>query len=118
MIYNDGVKTDGKLRVVECPRCHNEQFGEADQFCIICGMRLYNLCLGEPEYDNFGNYAGSGEQHINPSNARFCAICGTKTTFFEEGLLVPYDKFESSGEKSTVKEFLSTDADSDDELPF
>ena len=119
MIYDDGVKTDENLRVLECLNCHNTQIAEWDKYCIICGTSLYNLCVGEPILDNFGNYDGPGEQHINPSNARFCAICGAKTIFFDKGLLKSFDKVQIS-EATEIKHFPQTaEVDNEDEaLPF
>ena len=28
--------------------------------------------------------------HLNPDDARYCEICGSRTVYFEKGLLKPY----------------------------
>ena len=54
MIYDDGVQVDENMRVVECPRCENEVFSTKAGHCKICGLSLYNVCEGEPEFDSNG----------------------------------------------------------------
>ena len=105
MIYDDGVKTNEYLRVLECPCCGNNQIGDEDRHCIICRTSLYNECEGEDIVDDWGNYQGKGEQHRNPSNARFCAICGAKTLFFEKGFLKPYTEVKDNLLSGKVKKF-------------
>ena len=109
MIYNDGVKTDEYLRVLECPCCGNDQIGDGDRHCIICGTSLYNECEGEDVVDDWGHFQGKGEQHRNPSNARFCAICGAKTLFFEKGFLKPYTEVKETILSGKVKNFYQID---------
>lgn len=119
MIYSDGIKTDEKLRVLECPNCKNTQFGKRDQYCIICGTILYNECLGQDRYDDRGHYQGTDEKHINPGNARFCASCGTKTVFFDKGFLVPFNEYiETTTGEITQLPQVEVELDSDGDLPF
>ena len=92
--YNDGVPYDEEtMRVKICPRCHNQQFGSSAQFCRICGLDLYNRCDGMEE-DQWGNwYPNENAMHANPSNARFCEICGRPTLFYTQKLLCDYTEF-------------------------
>lgn len=54
MIYDDGVQVDENMRVVEFPRCENEVLSTNAGHCKICGLSLYNVCEGEPEFDSNG----------------------------------------------------------------
>lgn len=89
-IFYDGVELDKNNRAKKCPKCGNGLFSHGARFCRICGTSLYNRCLGEPVVDFFGNRAGH-EYHTNDGNARFCGICGSRTTFFTEGFLVSWN---------------------------
>lgn len=89
MIYDDGVKMDEDMRVVECPRCGNEVFSDRAKYCKICGLQVYNYCEGETEYDYNGNVIDV-HCHKNNGDARFCEICGQPTVFFKEELLRPW----------------------------
>ncbi|GLB58978.1 hypothetical protein [Cytobacillus sp. NCCP-133] len=90
MIYDDGVQVDENMRVVECPRCENEVFSTNAGHCKICGISLYNVCEGEPEFDSNG-YQIDTIYHQNPGDARFCESCGRPTTFNKTGILKPWD---------------------------
>ncbi len=82
---------DESKKVKRCPRCDNEQISRDATYCIICGLSLFNLCEGDEIFDNYRNADGKGQQHENLSNARFCEKCGSRTLFFKEGFLSPYD---------------------------
>lgn len=90
MIYDDGVQVDENMRVVECPRCENEVFSTNAGHCKICGISLYNVCEGEPEFDSNG-YQIDTIYHHNPGDARFCESCGRPTTFNKTAILKPWD---------------------------
>lgn len=99
MIY-DGIELDKNKRVLVCPICNSEQIGTNDEFCKICGTRLYNFCLN---FNSEGlDYCNSGEKL--DGNARFCPYCGNKTYFLQENILKPW-------KKPDYEEF-------DDNLPF
>ena len=53
MIYDDGVEHED-MRVIECPRCENEEFSQDAGYCKICGLGAYNYCEGEAQYDLSG----------------------------------------------------------------
>ena len=93
MIYNDGVEMDNELKVTLCPRCENEVMSEGAEHCKICGLSLYNYCLGEIISDPNSNHPDYTEYHKNVSDARFCESCGAATTFFEQNILEPWEKF-------------------------
>lgn len=99
MDYNDGIPYDPKtMRVRECPRCHNSQFQDNSLYCRICGLELYNICIGNEERDSWGNPIYSN-QHKNPSNARFCEICGKPTVYNIRGILPQWNEYEKSVQK-------------------
>lgn len=85
MIYNDGVPMDDNYRVKYCPRCKNHEIDSDSKFCQICGLSLYNVCVGDWNEDS--------PEHKNKSNARYCRICGRPTTYFQHDLLISYDKY-------------------------
>lgn len=92
MIYDDGVSMNNDQKVNICPRCENEIMSGDAEYCKICGLRLYNYCLGERMTDPNGNYPDYYRYHKNDSDARFCESCGAPTTFFEENILESWEK--------------------------
>ena len=87
MFYNDGPEMDENMRIIRCPRCGNEIFDDDAEYCQICGLALYNYCVGQLIYDDFGNVEGRDKQHKNKGNARYCKYCGAETTYVQEGIL-------------------------------
>lgn len=73
--YNDGIKTNENKRVIECPVCENEKFTKGLYYCKICGLERYNYC----------SHPDCGQP--NDGNARYCRYCGSKTVYFNKGLL-------------------------------
>ncbi len=82
MIYSDGVPMDDNGRVRYCPRCRNQELDLDSEYCQICGLTLYNTCIGDWQHDM--------PKHKNKSNARFCKICGLPTTYNHQNILRPY----------------------------
>lgn len=74
--YDEVIKTNEDNRVVQCPVCENEDFTEGLYFCKICGTERYNYCS---DNDNCGQ--------VNDGNARYCKYCGSRTVYFNRGLL-------------------------------
>lgn len=91
-----GVAVNKEKRVIECPKCSNEVFSHSAKFCKICSTPLYNHCLGDPITDSFGNEVDR-VFHINDGNARYCKTCGSKTEYYNQGLL---NKWEVSTQKN------------------
>lgn len=61
-----------------CDNCQNEYIIKNSNFCHVCGTDLRNLCTNENCKNN----------NISlPYNARFCNLCGAKSTFFKDGKL-------------------------------
>ncbi|HHX23710.1 MAG TPA: hypothetical protein GX723_06835 [Thermoanaerobacterales bacterium] len=119
MIYDDGVEMNEDMRVSTCPRCENEEFSEEAEYCRICGLRAYNYCEGEPEYD-WNGYQTDTHYHRNPSNARYCETCGNPTIFFKEKILRPWKDVNNELEAeddSAFAEVVAT-ADDPDDFPF
>ena len=81
-MFYEKIELGSTLRVIECPKCKNEEFGKDADFCRICGSHLHNKCEGE--WNDRDEYV---VQHDNPGNARFCETCGKPTYFFTNGFL-------------------------------
>ncbi|MDD6069423.1 MAG: ImmA/IrrE family metallo-endopeptidase [Clostridiales bacterium] len=121
MFFNDGVDFDEEtLRVNICPVCGNEEFREEATFCKICGTNLYNECEGIPDQDMYGEtiYINT---HRNPSNARYCEICGKPTYFLKNRILTDYKTYLAN--KEAEEAFIanipaSTNVSDDNEDPF
>lgn len=132
MKYTDGVEYDeDTLKIKICPTCGNEEFSDNSSFCRICGTDLFNNCIGEEDADING-YITIYNQHANPSNARFCEICGKETLFYRKGILKSYQEYQQEKEaEEQVEAFLASQAqaapeqeskpffpDFNNELPF
>lgn len=65
---------NGKLK--ECPSCKNEETDIDGDYCQICGKKLINICSNQ-------------ECSLSPlpSNARYCPVCGNRSTFLDAGFL-------------------------------
>jgi len=116
--FNDRV-----FKVTKCPRCLNEDIEDDAAFCIICGMSLLNMCDGYYE----SGISGDPIQHSNPSNARFCHICGSPTAYSRLKILPPYrvalEKMRKEKEQEDLlrRELAERDIDPDlffDDEPF
>lgn len=90
MKYICNYNSDKDNKLLECPKCHNEEILDGS-YCKICGFELFNRCTNF-ETDDFGNIVG-GCAEICDTNARYCHKCGFKTTFFENGLLCNYKDY-------------------------
>lgn len=113
MHYHSGVKYDpDTMRVLECPKCGNEDFDEKAEYCKICGTPLYNYCLGEVDIDAFGNGTEDIIRHKNPSNARYCETCGRPTEFYNRKLIQDYEQENMEIENSNEP------FSDDDDIPF
>lgn len=102
MIFR-GFDVDENGKAIVCPRCGNEEISEHATYCKICGTILINMCTNV-DYDERGvQIWGCGA--TADGNARYCIKCGAETTFFREGLLLPWDK-ELEEEKAKHREHL------------
>ena len=102
MRYDDGIDLNDEARAITCPACNNDDVD--GEYCKICGTHIINRCS-----NNF-----SGCEKLADGNARYCIECGTKTTFFANGILKPWNEY--NHDKYASGEAAVTD-DSDD-LPF
>lgn len=94
-----------KLKI--CPQCNNEETGVNGQFCQICGELLVNACTKD-------------DCHIVlPSNARYCYVCGSMSTFFSNDYLISWEEEQEYTEKEqSSKSWVDEIPDFDEELPF
>lgn len=99
MIYKRLETYDnGKLK--ECPICQNEETNIEGDFCQICGTSLVNHCSNE----DCSNYDPL------PSNARYCPLCGARSTFYRANILLDWNAPEGP--------FMTIPDGIDEELPF
>ena len=128
-----GPKTNLDNRLSVCPVCENEEFSTEARYCRICGLNRINICEGIWD-DNYYGYGNGGHiHHENPPNARFCETCGTRTLFYNSGIIEPWkivlgmemDEIDILPEpiKRTEKEAVViatpiTADDDDNDLPF
>lgn len=94
-----------------CPQCDNEEFTTGEH-CKICGTTVVNKCTGSnSQVDYYGRELQCGT--YLEGNARYCSICGSKSTYLTSGHLVDWKEARS---KNLLTE---TDLDlSDLDLPF
>lgn len=124
--YNDGVPYNpSTMRVIICPRCGIPQSPDEDIRCWACGFDLYNVCIGYEKRDAAGNIIDYLDTHLNPTNARFCEICGKPTTYSRYGILPDwkdYDRIndirESEKEDSPITWVSNSIPTGDEDLPF
>jgi len=88
MVYS-GIQVNKQGRVTKCPVCENEEHIANSLFCMICSKPLINQCILATDSD-YG-YERCSHTEFLPGNARYCPYCGSKTTFFESGLLNAWD---------------------------
>lgn len=96
-------------RIKKCPRCFNEEFSEGANYCIICGLPLYNFCDGSGNADLHN--ALIGKVHLNPPEARYCEICGAPTKYFRLGALPTYQDAITEKAEDLVRAGVAPDID-------
>ncbi len=102
MIYPKlDTRENGKL--TECPNCKNEETDIEGDYCQICGRNLINKCSYDDCYYN----------EPLPSNARYCPICGNRSTFYNAGFLKEWN-YEDSPNSFLDIPFIPDD----EQLPF
>lgn len=70
-----------------CPRCYCDNIPDEAIYCRNCGLELH------------GNYCSNTSCELNdrdeplpfPHDYCFCEICGSKTIFYEQGIIQPHD---------------------------
>ena len=70
MIYSK-IELNEKNKPKKCPICDNEETLVDGNYCQICGTYLLNECSNET--------CGASL----PSNARYCSICGSRSTYLQ-----------------------------------
>ena len=86
MIYKE-FETYTSKKLIQCPRCQNEQTNIQGEYCQICGSYLVNRCIGDCNYIGNCSY-----NMILPTNARYCPISGNKSIFYDQGFLQDWDQ--------------------------
>ena len=113
MIYNTSLVVDSNDKLITCPVCQNTEFDPAGFYCKICGKPRANFCADESSHENCGR--------LNKANSRYCEYCGSKTVFFNAGLLTPWEDVpdeEKSEEQPAETNTSGFSAVETDELPF
>lgn len=100
MIYPK-LETYENGKLLECPRCKNEETNLEGDYCQICGRSIVNYCSSD-----------DCSKNPLPSNARYCPICGNHSTFYDLGFLNDWNYTEpGSG-------FMNIPDPVDESLPF
>ncbi len=121
-------KTNNEGFLEKCIRCDNQKL--IGNFCHICGAPVKNFCSNY--YDAEDDYHTCRHSEPLLGNARFCPDCGSKSTFYQNGILVDWniehdkymqkEEFESRTPVKDVKNssngFMSIPDEIDEELPF
>lgn len=110
MIYK-GFELDKEGRARTCPQCENEEV--SGQYCKVCSVNVVNRCTNVD--NNFGPECGA----LADGNARYCIHCGSKTTFFADGLLKDWQEERGQQVAATVKKspLYEDDPFASDEVP-
>ena len=82
MIYPE-FEVDEKSQLIQCPWCGNEEIDDKAEYCKVCCKPVINKCT------NFNC------DELAVGNARYCILCGAKTTFYEYGLLKDWQEVTS-----------------------
>lgn len=69
---------------VTCPHCKNPDCDIEDTFCFNCGKPLWNRCTD-------GNCPMTDENQSLAPNMVYCPICGSLSTFAEDGYITTQD---------------------------
>lgn len=88
-------------KLKQCPICANEETQINGEFCQICGTHLVNLCTN------------ANCRTILPTNARFCSLCGSQSSFYKDDILSTWED-----ENNNQNSWLDEIPDFDEELPF
>ncbi len=91
MNYGPSIPYDeDTMKITKCPRCLYDAHREESQFCIMCGLNLFNTCE---------------QNHSNPPDARFCSICGEPTALYEASILKSYKEILKANADEATAEF-------------
>lgn len=104
MKYNSNISLDENSKATICPRCENELLLDGN-YCNICGLYLINHC-DDREYRDYEN---SPCGQLLDNNSRFCPCCGNESTFYNDGILKPWN---------ADIPFTNTSDDQNDEFVF
>ena len=90
MIYSGAeLKESGQAK--ECLQCKNEEHLADAEFCMICGKPVINRCTSAIDQSVPNEYWQCSHNEPLPGNARYCPYCGSKTTFYVQGILFAYN---------------------------
>lgn len=120
-----GYELDEIGRAKICPRCENENI--QGFYCQVCGTYLINKCTG---ISGNNGYPYNGPWHeiqgcgkFLSGDARFCTECGSSSTFYEQGLLIDWEKEKEAKESESFSnsdrpQLQVVNFDTNDDLPF
>lgn len=93
-------------KLSECPKCKNEETEIEGCYCQICGIDLVNKCPNQL----------CSNSDILPSNARYCPVCGEKSSFFMNEILPDWKPRLTQGTQKNFFDLMGITVD--EELPF
>lgn len=89
MMVFPGIEMSENYRAVICPTCGNSEIAGNENFCMICGERVVNLCSRYAEEVDF--IPNDNCHNLLRGNARYCPYCGAESTFFKRRILNGWD---------------------------
>lgn len=91
-MHYPGYHLDEDSKATTCPRCGNSQHLTRDEgeYCPQCGLHLVNRCTRKDEDYNGNEYYDCSASL--PGNFRHCPQCGNPSTFYENGILLPWQE--------------------------
>jgi len=114
MVYKENIFLDNNSKAIRCPKCDNEHILAEGEYCHICGTYLVNKCDNRDAQGNFDDPCG----HLLSANARFCTMCGSKSTFFNEGILKPWNESDGNLGFLKIPDGIPGAEEVDEDLPF
>ncbi|MGE5631588.1 MAG: ImmA/IrrE family metallo-endopeptidase [Caulobacteraceae bacterium] len=95
--YLYAIETDEYGHALSCPTCGNTEIAD-EHYCPNCNTYLIQECTNEiRSIDIMGNQEYKFScGNIPDGNARYCECCGNKTSFYLQGLLPHWRKYQES----------------------
>ena len=98
-----GIELDENHKAFFCPQCYNTNISEYGEYCQVCGAFIVNRCC--EEYDEAGYIVNAGCSTLADGDARYCCICGNRTTFNKQGFLKNWETEKANTKDLDLRKF-------------